>query len=105
MPIIKLIGPQKFSHLSQWVSELPTLRTTDLINQAFRLDTWGLAKDPALAQAISTCNEVTMFLQTPSSRADFDDVADKVGTFENMTLRTILAAYGKCTQNLDRFVP
>ncbi len=30
MPIIKLSGPQKFSHLKQWASEDPTLRTTDL---------------------------------------------------------------------------
>ena len=30
MPIIKVGGPQKFSHLKQWASELPKLRTTDL---------------------------------------------------------------------------
>ncbi len=30
MPIIKLDGLQKFSHLKQWASELPTLRSTAL---------------------------------------------------------------------------
>ncbi len=30
MPIIKHGGPQKFSHLKQWASELPKLRTTEL---------------------------------------------------------------------------
>jgi hypothetical protein len=30
MPIIKLGGQQKFSHLKKWASELPSLRTTDL---------------------------------------------------------------------------
>jgi len=30
MPIIKLGGPQKFSHMKKWASEFPALRTTDL---------------------------------------------------------------------------
>jgi len=30
MPIIRLGGPQKFSHLKYWASELPMLRTTNL---------------------------------------------------------------------------
>jgi len=30
MPIIKLGGPQKFPHLKDWDTELPTLRTTCL---------------------------------------------------------------------------
>jgi len=30
MPIVKLGGLQKFSHLKLWAFELPILRTTDL---------------------------------------------------------------------------
>jgi len=32
IPIIKLGGPQKFSHLKWWASDPSTLRTTDVVN-------------------------------------------------------------------------
>jgi hypothetical protein len=56
------------------------------------MTTCGLLNDPALANAISRCIDVTTFLQTPSSFSDVlddddDDVndgIDKVGKLETI---------------------